>query len=89
MPELTSFSLDLILELAYKGWIGGLSPQNIGQIREACTLLSIRQEEFVVRAEEKKVKIDAESFQEVEHPKILDAENVSAEVCDEKFLKQG
>jgi len=89
VPELTSFSLDLILELAYKGWIGGLSPQNIGQIREACTLLSIRQEEFVVRAEEKKVKIDAESFQEIEHPKILDTEQVSAEVCDEKFLKQG
>ena len=90
VPELTSFALDMILELAYKGWIGGLSPQNIGQVREACTLLSIRQEEFVVRAEERNLRVDSDTKQ-IEDQEIFEAaaEPATSEVCDEKVPKQG
>jgi len=90
VPELTSLALDMILELAYKGWIGGLSPQHIGQVREACTLLSIRQEQFVVRAEERNVKLDVvENKQMEEDPGILETEPAISGIYDEKIPPQG
>ena len=88
VPDLAPSALDLILTLAYKGWIGGLSPQNIGQVREACTLLSIRQEEFVVRAEERKEKV--ENKVENEDVEMYEATDTNAtETCDnENMIKQ-
>ena len=86
IPEMSASALDLILALAYNGWIGGLSPVNIGQVREACTLLNIRQEEFIVRAEERREKVE----HKIENDAIDIDEATPTEICDnEKALKQG
>lgn len=85
LPELSSSALDLILALAYNGWIGGLSPLKIGEVREACTLLNIRQEEFIVRAEERREKVECtKGVDEMDY-----CEAATTEICDtEKALKQ-
>ena len=45
--------LDLVLDLAYRGWVGGLGLPNISQVRDVCKILDMRQEDFVVRSEDK------------------------------------
>eukprot|EP00092_Neocalanus_flemingeri_P002418 GFUD01002587.1.p1 GENE.GFUD01002587.1~~GFUD01002587.1.p1 ORF type:complete len:528 (+),score=101.25 GFUD01002587.1:150-1586(+) len=87
MPDMSPSALDLILALAYNGWIGGLSPVNIGQVREACTLLNVRQEEFIVRAEERREMV-VESQEK--NNALMAHEAANTEICDnEKALKQG
>jgi len=55
VPEISASTINFVLKLAYNGYIGGLTTTNIRQVREACQVLSIRQEEFVVRVEENKI----------------------------------
>ena len=45
--------LDLVLELAYTGWVGGLGLNNISQVRDVCRILDMCQSDFVVRSEDK------------------------------------
>ena len=45
--------LDLVLDLVYRGWVGGLGLSNISQVRDVCKILDMRQEDFVVRSEDK------------------------------------
>ena len=54
IPDLSPRVLDCILGLAYQGKVGGLGSGEIGLVREACRLLHIKEEEFVVRLQERR-----------------------------------
>eukprot|EP00088_Acartia_fossae_P017462 TRINITY_DN1990_c0_g1_i4.p1 TRINITY_DN1990_c0_g1~~TRINITY_DN1990_c0_g1_i4.p1 ORF type:complete len:717 (+),score=74.48 TRINITY_DN1990_c0_g1_i4:58-2208(+) len=53
LPDIPGQMIDVMLELAYFGWVGGLALNNISQIRDVCKILDITQGDFVVRSEEK------------------------------------
>jgi len=53
LPDVPGGVIDLLLELAYSGWVGGLGLNNISQVRDVCQILDMTQSDFVVRSEEK------------------------------------
>jgi len=53
LPDIPVQMIDLMLELAYVGWVGGLGLNNISQVREVCKILDITQSDFIVRSEDK------------------------------------
>ncbi|XP_023334184.1 zinc finger and BTB domain-containing protein 24 [Eurytemora carolleeae] len=53
LPDVPGAVLDLVLDLVYRGWVGGLGLSNISQVRDVCKILDMRQEDFVVRSEDK------------------------------------
>jgi len=53
LPDVPGSVIDLIIDLAYSGWVGGLGLNNISQVRDVCTILDMRQSDFVVRSEDK------------------------------------
>jgi len=59
LPDIPVQMIDLMLELAYVGWVGGLGLNNISQVREVCKILDITQSDFIVRSEDKSVSRSA------------------------------
>jgi len=53
LPDVPGGVVDLMIELAYSGWVGGLGLSNISQVRDVCNILDITQSDFVVRSEDK------------------------------------
>jgi len=53
LPDVPYEMIDLMLELAYVGSVGGLALNNISQVRDVCRILDITQSDFVVRSEDK------------------------------------
>jgi len=81
-PDMTSEALDLILTLAYEGYIRGLSPSSIRQVRDVCDLLNIRQELFIVRAEE---NLDPKSYNVTSDEALLKESSSNTTVTSNSF----
>ena len=66
IPDFSSQQVDRMLQLAYHGTISGLSRADVTAITNICHLLKVKQEEFVVRAEESgeshRTEAEAEDF---------------------------
>ena len=78
IPDFSSQQVDRMLHLAYHGTISGLSRADISSITNICHLLHVKQEQFVVRAEDSvecDVTENEETFDSVEINTIDDQED--------------
>ena len=85
IPDLSPRVLDCILGLAYQGKVGGLGSGEIGLVREACRLLHIKEEEFVVRVQERRqeeVELQADPAGQAEPEDCFQSANCSVILPD-------
>merc|ERR1719430_528799 len=73
LPDVSPATLDIALNMAYSGMAGGVSRHAVREVRDLCTLLSIRQEDFEVRAEHI-ARRDLKADVEIEHTEAAESE---------------
>ena len=89
IPDLSSQQMDRFLHLAYHGTMTGLSRADITTVTTICHLLQVRQEQLVVRAEEREEPKHKAEFEEFESEDMTSYDhNEDVPIIQENFGNQ-